>query len=331
MAGARILILKQEGLRQFVEAEPAFAAIRAANPGVPIDLLTSPHLGRLAKGAPYFDRVLAAGQVAGKAAQKEFLAQLKRIGYEQIYDLDGTKATLEIRNAMTGFRGPRWIGPKRVMSRPGFRAASFSGAAMRKLLSDANIAVDHRLPDLEWALSGRKDAANMQPSWFGISGPFALFIPSADQSRRWPPEHYAALTPILAEEGMTAVVVGPETLGDYGQKVVQLVSRRGGAGPGSVVDLAGKADLAQVAMLARHAHFFVAGLSEELHLCVSVGCPGLVLLHASETADGDALFGRNVIKLTAQDVSKLSPDMAVTMLRNMGLLQPEGARAAMAR
>jgi ADP-heptose:LPS heptosyltransferase len=329
MAGARILVIKQESLRQFVDAEPIFASIRAANPGVPVDLLTSPDLGRLAKGAPYFDRVLAAGRFDDKVALKELVTQLKRIGYEQIYDLDGTKPTLELRSAMTGFRGPRWIGPKRVMTKPGRAGAGFTGPAMRKLLSDAKVDVTHRLPDLQWALQGRKDAANMSPSWFGIAGDFALFVPADDPARRWPAAAYGELAQVLGDEGLQCVVIGPEELHGFAAEVQKQASPRGrNAAAGGVVDLTGKADLAQVAMLARHAAFFVAGIAETLDLCLAVGCPGLVLLASEDNAESDNLFGRDVIKLTAPDMARLSPDMALMMLRNMGLIAPEGHKPA---
>ncbi|WOI53659.1 glycosyltransferase family 9 protein [Parvularcula sp. LCG005] len=322
MPGARILVLKQEGLRQFVEAEPAFAAIRAANPGVPIDLLTTAAFGRLAKGSPHFDRVLAAGSFNDKAAQKEFVSQLKRIGYEQVYDLDGTKATLELRSAMTGFRGPRWIGPKRVMTKEGRQTASFSGPAMRKLLSDARLPVEHRLPDLRWAFTARKDAANMQPSWFGITGQFALLLPATDPSRRWPAKAYAVLAQALAAEGIKSVVIGPDEISAFAHDIAKQDLGDGRSlGAGQVIDLAGKADLSQLAMLARHAQFFVAGATDELHLCASVGCPGLLLLHPADVSEAESLFGREVIKLTAQDVSRIDAEMAISMLRNMGLLK----------
>lgn len=332
MTGARILVLKQDGLREFVEAEPAFAAIRSANPGVPIDLLTTPAFGRLAKGAPYFDRVLAAGTSLDKQTMKELVGQIKRIGYEQIYDLDGTRTTLELKSAMTGFRGPRWVGPKRVMS-TSRRYSSMASSAMRKMLSDSNISVEQRLPDLQWSLSARKDAANMHPSWFGILGEFCLFVPAADPSRRWPSKYFAELAQVLANDGLTCVIIGNDEMAPFAEQVVaQSEKLMKGASGSSVIDLCGKADLAQVAMLARQAHFFVAGASEELHLCVSVGCPGLVMLHPDEQEEAQSLFGRDIIKMTATDMNKLLPDTAVMMLRNMGLIghrqQMQGVRAA---
>lgn len=321
MAGARILVIKQECLREFIDAEPAFAAIRKGNPGVPIDLLTSPAFGRLAKGSPYFDRVLAAGSFEERPALKELVGQLKRIGYEQIFDLDGTKPTMDLKGAMTGFRGPRWVGPKRLMSKGSRVTPSFSSNAMRRMMADAKLPAENRLPDLRWSLNGRKDAANMQPSWFGISGPFALFLPSDDPVNRWPSMRYAEVAQSLAQMGLLSVILGGEHLHDFAQQVVQESSPQGrNAARNTVINLTGKTDLAQLAMLSKESAFFIAGSSDTMHLCLSLGCPGVVLLHNNETREAEALFGRNVIKLTSQDVASLDPDMVLSMLSNMRLI-----------
>lgn len=326
MAGARILVIKQESLREFIEAEPAFAAVRNGNPGVPVDLLTSPSFGRLAKGSPFFDRVLAAGDFSEKTAFKDLVSQLKKIGYEQVYDLDGTRATMDLKSALTGFRGPRWVGPKRLMSKGPRIAPAFSPDGMRRMMADAKLPTENRLPDLRWALNGRKDAANMKPSWFGISGPFALFLPSDDPINRWPSERYADIAQALADEGLLAVILGGAHLTEFAQKVVQQSSPQGrNAARNTVIDLTGKTDLAQLAMLAKESHFFVAGSSDTMHLCLSLGCPGVVLLHQGESREAEALFGRDVIKLTSKDVASLEPDMVLSMLSNMRLI-PERRR-----
>lgn len=322
MGDARILVIKQEGLRQFVEAEPAFAAIREAHQRASIDLLTTPEFGRIAKGAPYFNRVLAGGSFAEKPALKEMVSQLKKIGYGRIYDLDGSRATMDLKGCMTGFRGPKWVGPRRVMTRANRPGPDFPAASMRKMLSDASLDMPQRLPNLAWALEARGEAANMQPSWFGISGAYCLLLPADDEAERWPSSHYAAVAQALFEQfGLLSIIIGPESLTPFAQDVMLEVSARSRqAGRMVVVDLTGKADLAQMAMLATHSEFFVAGLSETLHLSVSVGAKGVVLVRDGAVADTDSLFGRAVIKLTASDMSRLDPAMVVTMLRSMGLV-----------
>ena len=328
----RILVLKQDGLRHFVEAEPAFAAIRRAHPDAHIDLITTQAFGRLTKGSPYFDRVLAAGSFAEKAAQRGFFGQLKKMSYALVYDLDGTRATLDIRGALAGWRGPKWVGPKKVVSKPG-RAQGFGTDGMRRLLAEAGLEMPDRLPDLAFATEGRGQAANMQPSWFGVSGPFALLIPAYAEARRWPASAWAQLAGDLATHGVAPVLTGHESLTPFAHQVGHEMARhaqarRLGAGTSNaLVDLTGKADLAQVAMLAKHARFFVANAAEELHLATAVGCPGVVLLHSQDTAAADALFGRRIVQLTATDMTTLDPGQATAMIASMGLLERQGAPA----
>ena len=339
MSQQRVLVLKQDGLRHFVEAEPAFAAIRRAHPDAHVDLITTQAFGRLAKGSPYFDRVLAAGSFAEKSAQKTFFAQLSKMHYGLVYDLDGTRATLDIRAALTGWRGPRWVGPKKVVSRPG-RAQGFAGPAMRKLLSDAGLQVQHRLPDLSFATEGRGEAANMQPSWFGLPADFALLIPAFTPQRRWQPGAWAELASAIAAEGVAPVLIGHESLTLFAHQVTREMARRAQAlgmaagASNALVDLTGKADLAQVAMLSKRACFFVANTAEELHLATAVGCPGVVLLHPQDAGASDALYGRDVVQFTASDMADLEPASAVAMLGSMGLLGASGRprlRAALSR
>lgn len=324
MAGTRILVIKQEGLRQFVEAEPAFSTIRKNHPDAPIDLLTSPLFGQLSKGAPYFDRVLAAGSFADKPAQKELAAQLKRIGYAQIYDLDGTRATLDLKGLLASRRGPKWVGPRRPILRAMSReAGGVAGGVMRKLLADADLEVDDRLPDLRWALNGRKDAATMRPEWFGISGPFALILPSESPAKHWSADAYADIAKALREEGLSSVVLGGEHLAPLAAAIADKAAEKGRtvtAAP-AVIDLTGKADLAQMTMLANECAFFVGELSDTLHLCLAVGVPGVVVMSTQETGDDDGLFGRNVVKVTADHLDQIRSDTVITMLRNMGLIE----------
>ena len=323
----RILVLKAAGLSQFVEAEPAFAAIRQAHKGAPIDLLTSHSYGRLAKGANYFDRVLAAGPFNDAAARKNFLTQLKKQGYAAVYDFDGTQASEQIRKSMSGWGSPKWIGPKKVINRPrnaGELVPSFSGPAMRKMLSDSGIEVEERLPDLSWALSGRKDAANMRPSWYGISGEFALLLPARDEERRWPAEYYAELASEMVRRGVTPVLCGNADMKTFGNDVTQMMVQIGPKGGArALVDLTDKTDLAQLAALAKEATFFFSGVTEEVYLTLALGCSGILLTTPDTDADTDVLFGRDVIRMSAHNMANLEPEVAIKMLISMGVLPAE--------
>ena len=72
-----ILVVKTDGLTAFVEADPAFEAIRLAHPKAKISLLTTQGLQRIARASPYFDQVAAMPNMRDGEARKEFVRQLK--------------------------------------------------------------------------------------------------------------------------------------------------------------------------------------------------------------------------------------------------------------
>ncbi|MEM9810270.1 MAG: glycosyltransferase family 9 protein [Pseudomonadota bacterium] len=328
--GPKVLVVKRDGLRLFIEAEPAFAAIRRAHPGATIDLVTSPQMQRLAKCAPFFDRVVATRPMTTPQDKRELAAQLKKVGYSVAYDLDGTRESMELRGMLKGFRAPTWVGPRRKLqdTKNSLKPSPLAGPGMRKLLHESGLEIEQRLPDLSWSASPDKGSANLDPSWFGVSGDFALFIPAANAAHRWPAENYAAVAAIMAQDNVTPVILGNQELGAYAYDVMQLTADMQGGQGRAAVDLSGKADAAQMSVLARHAQFFLAGPSDELHLVAAAGTPGVVLVPASEDLPSDALFGRDVVKLTASNMGNLTPDLALSTLKNMGLLRVSQGRHA---
>lgn len=319
----RVLVIKRDGLRQFVEAEPAFSAIRQAHPGATIDLLTNPLLQRLAKSAPCFDRVVATRALVQKGDRRELVSQLKRVGYGVVYDLDGTKESMELRSAMRGFRGPQWIGPRSPLSE-GKRALAptpLAGPGMRKLLRSAGVQPDERLPDLSWSAQAEESSAAMETSWFGLPDRFGVLVPAAVPGHRWPAQRYGELAVALAAQGITSVIVGDGLMSDFAGDIIQAAAQAGELQGRNVVDLCGKADAAQMAVIGQKAKFFVAGPAEELHLLTSVGLSGVVVIPASEDISGDALYGRNLVKLTASRLARVEADLALQTLSNMGVLK----------
>jgi len=321
-AADRVLVIKRDGIRPFVEAEPAFSAIRQAHPGATVDLLTSPILQRLAKNAPFFDRVVSTRPLSEKGDRRELVGQLKRVGYGVVYDLDGTKESMDLRGALRGFRGPQWIGPNRPLSegRRALAPSPLAGPGMRKLLKGAGLPLDERLPDLSWSAQSLEQTANLDPSWFGLPESFGLMIPANNPMHRWPAERYAELARALTSKGITPVIVGSPDVAAFAADIIQAF----GDAPNGVrapVDLCGKADAAQIAMLGKKAKFFVAGPAEELHLVTAVGLEGVVIIPPSEDIVSDALFGRNIVKLMASRLARVDAELAFSTLRNMGLLE----------
>ncbi|HNR76593.1 MAG TPA: glycosyltransferase family 9 protein [Parvularculaceae bacterium] len=310
-----ILVIKTDGLAAFVAAEPLYEAVRAAHPGARISLLTQSHLQRIARASPYFDQVAAMPDFRDPEAKKAFVQQVKSSGFSYIYDLAANEDAKKLYSALGLFR-PKW----RSVA-PASRSARKKGAPeeglpdMTKFSNAVGVSASERLPDFRWALATRKDSANMQPSWFGISGVFGLLMPGVDETRRWPSSRYADLARMMAKKGVMPVLVGPKELHAFADDVAH-------AAP-ELVDLTGKADHLQLVSLAQAAAFFVSDAAEEVHLVVSVGCAGVLIRKAGE--EHLSPKGRNVITLTTRSaMDEASPEFVWRALENMGLI-PKGS------
>ena len=156
-----------------------FEAIRNAHPDAMISLLTIPALQRIARAAPYFDQVAAIPDLSKGETRKDFVKQLKTAGYQRVYDLAADDAGKKIFGAMGMFR-PKWFTAAPASKRKA-RALPHghhdTTPRFDRLTNDAGLELEERLPDFNWALAARKDSANMKPSWYGISGAYALLLP----------------------------------------------------------------------------------------------------------------------------------------------------------
>jgi len=310
----KVLVIKAERLSEFVAADAAFAAVRAAHPNEEIVLLTAPDLARLAKAAPYFDVVWGDGAPGDKQRRRELAGRIKREKFKRIYDFDNTPESGRFFRVLQPF-APKWSG-------------SAAGAALRHVpekrvprhaidrfadqLAVADIEAERRPADLRWALSARKDAANMQPAWYGVSGPFVLLAPAGGDEKRWPSANYAELAEQLRRCGLTPVLVG----GIDKQPVGEHVSRR----TSGVINLLGKTDLLQMSALADQAVCFVGDDTAPSQLIAAIGCPGVLLVSKSSDPAIAAPRGRAVVLLTGDRLSDIPVEDVLRTLRNAGHL-----------
>lgn len=318
---SNILVIKTDGLSAFVAADPVFEAIRNSHAKAKISLLTTQGLQRIARASPYFDQVAAMPSLSERDARKEFVHQLKTAKFEQIYDLSANDVSRRLRGAMGPF-GPKWFTAEPAPKTSGKGAVS-APPLLNKLTETAGLAVADRLPDLSWAVSARKDSANMQPSWYGISGAFGLLLPSEAPERRWSAAGYAGLAAEMAKAGFMPVLAGSKLLHHFGDEIAHEAPQ--------LVDLTGKTDHLQLAALAQEAAFFVSDCSEEMQLALSVGCEGVVISPAKTPY---AAQGRHIVTMTAPDsLSAVEPAFVWRTLANMGLLEfgPGGRMTAEAR
>jgi ADP-heptose:LPS heptosyltransferase len=304
-----ILVIKTDGLAAFVAAEPVFDAIRKSNPNAKISLLTEAGLQRVARAAPYFDQVAAMPDFRDPESKKSFVRQLKNAKFARVFDLSADEAAKRLQAAMGPFK-PKWHSAD-PPPKPRKGQVSLEAPDMGRLIAESGLPAPTRLPDFRWALTARKDSANMQPSWFGVAGAFGMLLPGPNSERRWPAGNYAKLAKLMARAHVMPVMSGGKELHAFGDEIAHETPE--------IVDLTGKTDHLQLAALAQEAAFFVSDDAEEMHLAVSVGCSGVIIRKAAE--QGAAPVGRHVVTLTAKEsLGEAAPEFVWRTLQNMGLI-----------
>ncbi|WP_425409463.1 glycosyltransferase family 9 protein [Hyphococcus sp.] len=305
---SNILVIKTDSLSGFVAADPVFEAIRKAHRKAKISLLTTQGLQRIARASPYFDQVAAMPNLRDRDARREFVRQVKSSKFEQVYDLSNDDEARRLRGAMGPF-GPKWFSAEAAPKRTG-KGGEATLPGLEKLADTASLDVHPRLPDLRWAITARKDSANMQPSWYGISGAFGLLLPAASPERRWTAEGYAGLAEQMARENIMPVLAGSKSLHSFGDEIAQDAPQ--------LVDLSGKTDHLQLAALAQEAAFFVSDHADEMQLALSVGCEGVVISPATAPFSAP---GRHIVTMTAPaGAGSVDPVFVWRTLANMGLI-----------
>ena len=315
------MVVKTDTLAGFVAAEPVFEAIRKAHPDATISLLTLPSLQRIARASSYFDQVASIPDWRDQEARKVFVQQLKNAKFRRAYALSVDDAAKRVQGALGAF-GPKW----RTADAPVKLAKGEVGGhrlpALDRLCASAGFDAAARRPDFAWAADARKDAANMRPDWFGVSGPFGLFAPGSDPARRWRAEAYGELGRIAARQGVTPVVVGAKELHGFGDEICETAPE--------VVDLTGKTDHLQLAALARQCGFFVSDCAEEAELITAAGAAGVMVKSARESQLTPQ--GRHVLAVTGRSAAaEVEPEYVWRALCNMGLAPAESPRRIAAR
>ncbi len=178
-------------------------------------------------------------------------------------------------------------------------------------------------PDASWVDFLAKKSRMLDPEYFGLNGQFALLAPAGDTVKpqlRWPQEKWAALAHELQQAGITPALVGGPDTRDVGRHVAHVT-------PGAR-DITGKAKLAQLAGLARHACFVFGEDTPLLHLLVASGAPALALY--GDVGDPALIAPRGdepVILMHAPTLAQVSPEEAIAAMKFAGGFNREPAAA----
>jgi ADP-heptose:LPS heptosyltransferase len=170
------------------------------------------------------------------------------------------------------------------------------------------------MPDLSWVRRSLRDPPRLQPSFFGIKGPFVMLIPGASAHRtekRWPEANYADLARKIAARGVTPVVIGAADERSVGAIVAKAEPR--------AKNLVSRTDLFQVAALAERALFAVGNDTGPMHMAAAAGAPCLVLFSRDSEPERCAPRSRRgAAILCAEHLGDLPVEQVDRALCNLG-------------
>ena len=311
----RILILKFGALGDVVLSFAALERIRTAHPHSNITVLTTPPYAELFAASPYVDRVESDGRPKELRKFLAMIGRLRRARYDRIYDLQTSTRSSAIFYALMPFP-PQWSGIARGAShrhRNPRRAVMHSLEQKAEQLKEAGIWPDAPTdpgqappPDLSWAVG---DATlERKPEFFGLTRPFALFVPGGSihrREKRWPVTNFAALAEVLRANGLDVGVIGGPAEASLANAIPL------------AKDLTGKTDFLQIASLGARATLVVGNDSGPTHILAAARAPTLVLFSFGSDPALCAPRGRGVEVLRRDRLADLSVEAVISALEKL--------------
>jgi ADP-heptose:LPS heptosyltransferase len=294
----RILVIKLGALGDFIQALPAFQAIRRHHPEAEITLLTSAPFEDLGRRCGWFDRVWvdvrpAVWQVS---AWWSLGNRLRSARFDRVYDLQTSDRTGWYYRLFFGDK-PEWSGVAAGCTHPHGNPGRDRLHSVDRLADQLLAAGIRDMPpgDLGWL--------DADTGGFGLPDRFVLLVPGGAAHRpakRWPAAQYAALARRLAEKGVPPVVVG----GPDEQAAADAVL---GACP-AALSLVGRTSLLEIAGVAREAAAAIGNDTGPMHIAAAVGCPSVVLFSAASDPGLCGQRGPDVTILRRSSLADLSVD-----------------------
>ena len=278
------LVRPRTGLGDLLCSVPAVRALRARLPDAHIALITFPEMGPVvARQRRYVDELLSFPGWPGiperpvdSDAVPAFLTRCAERRFDLALQMYGARPAA---NAVTealgarrtaGFFTPGGWGPPSLDSFLPYPEHLHETERHLRLMELLGAPAAGRA--LEFPVTGEdRDEAARVRGHHGLESDYVLVHPGATSaSRRWPPEHFAAVADALAADGLRLAVTGVR-----GEEAV--TGAVTGATRAPVADLCGATSLGGFAALLRDARLLICSDTGAAHLAAAVGAPAVVV------------------------------------------------------
>jgi ADP-heptose:LPS heptosyltransferase len=297
----RVVVLRANGLGDYVVAQPALAALRAAYPDATITLVTSPPVAALLAERPApVDEVLAAPRVAGVRGEpggppddppevvERFCAAMRESRFDlgvQLHGGGGNANPLLLRfgaRVTAGSRAPGAAPLDRTVPWTDLQHDLLRWLEVVALVGAEPVVLRPRVAVTPADRAAAADALD------GVgAGPLLAVHPGAtDPRRRWPPHRLGELAAALDARGARVVLLG----GPGDAALVDEIRAGMGRAADRAVDLAGRLTLAAMVGVLERADLFVGNDSGPRHLAEAVGTATVGVFTRANLVDVAPLF-----------------------------------------
>jgi heptosyltransferase-1 len=273
----RIVLIKPSALGDIMHSLPVLHSLRRRFPDAHVAWVVNRIYEPVLRGHPDLDAIipfdrgaLRAGWFDGALAFADFLRRLRLHRFDLAIDLQGLFRT-GLMTLATGARqriglasareGATWFYHHRIDDQQVKHAVDRYGLIAESLGADARDKVFTVPVDDIAKAWAKRQLANCPRPWIAV-GVGARWL-----TKRWPPEHFAALARRAIEHfGGTALFVGAPDETQLAQQAAALV-------PYPVCQLTGKTNLPQLIALLSEADVMLANDTGPLHVAVALGRP----------------------------------------------------------
>ena len=298
----RLLIVKSSSIGDVVHATPVVEAIKRSRPNLKIGWVVRKRCADVLTGSPVIDKLHLVDNKPSFGDLMRLRRELRAERYEVALDMQGlflsglyawlSGAPIRIgidrnrENNKLFLTHPVIAGKPENPNGPDRHAVDILYGFAEYLGVD----VDHT----DFPPQPYLARAEITPGLEEIRGSggrkIALNVGASSPLKQWPVPHWSTLAAKLIDNGDTVVFVGDKR----DAEVVKEVRSKVGAG-GSIVDVAGRTNLRQLAAVLEACDVVVTGDTGPMHIAVAVGTPTIALF-GSTNPDRTGPYGkRNVV------------------------------------